>query len=150
MAEFSQLLFESGFCTGAVFYSDHYEADKNQNRIVLMGSIEDDIVINLILDTASPWNVINPEFFEEKEFANCEKHKLNIRGRSYDGFLIRKNITIRATEGEDVTIESTFFIPRLNEGDSWNYPNFLGLDGFLNRIRCAINPIENTFYFGII
>jgi len=45
-------------------------------------------------------------------------------------------------------VQATFFIPALLPGESWNFPNFLGLDGFLNRIRFAVDPAENIFYFG--
>jgi len=38
--------------------------------------------------------------------------------------------------------------PILKSGQAWSYPNFLGLDGFLSRIRFAVDPTENVFYFG--
>jgi hypothetical protein len=47
--------------------------------------------------------------------------------------------------GRSLEIEATIFVPQLRTGESWPHPNFIGLDGFLNRIRIAIDPDENTF-----
>ena len=45
-------------------------------------------------------------------------------------------------------IEATFFIPKLAPGEVWPWPNFLGLEGFLSRLRFAVDAAENVFYFG--
>jgi hypothetical protein len=45
-------------------------------------------------------------------------------------------------------IEATVFIPNLSVDEEWLYPNFIGLDGFLNRIRFAVDPASNLFFFG--
>jgi hypothetical protein len=61
---------------------------------------------------------------------------------------MRANLTLEATSGEDLTVEATFFVPFLELDEVWNYPNFLGLGGFLDRIRYAVDASENAFYFG--
>ena len=55
---------------------------------------------------------------------------------------------LEASLGEDLDVDATVFVPRLEPGDIWNYPNFIGWDGFLNRIKFAIDPTESAFYFG--
>lgn len=63
------------------------------------------------------------------------------------GSLVRLNISLEAEQGQDLTVEATTFIPNLKE--QWgNFPSFLGLSGFLERIRFAIDPLTDTFYFG--
>ena len=57
-------------------------------------------------------------------------------------------IGLEAERGESLDIEATVFVPILPPGETWLHPNFIGLDGFLNRIRFAIDPEENAFYFG--
>jgi hypothetical protein len=74
--------------------------------------------------------------------------KINIRGYEFDGRLARGHIVIHAASGDNLRVQATFFIPELMPDDPWNFPNFLGLDGFLNRIRFAVAPSENAFYFG--
>lgn len=103
-----------------------------------------------IVDTAAPWCIINEEQAEElnpnyKDEA-LEERCLTIRGEKANGVLIRLPITIYADDGEDITIEGTVFIPR----DDREIPNFVGLDGFLNRIKFAVDPQERHFFFGPI
>ena len=103
-----------------------------------------------VLDTGAPWSILNEE--QAKELNPNYKdeaigtRKLNIRGEKTEGVLIRLPVTICAEQGVDIVIEGTVFVPQ-NERD---LPNFIGLDGFLNRIKFAINPQSNVFYFGPI
>lgn len=71
-----------------------------------------------------------------------------MRGISYRGSLVRATLALQASAGADLAIEATLFVPVLDPGEVWPWPNFLGLDGFLNRIRFAVDPTENVFYFG--
>ncbi len=103
-----------------------------------------------ILDTAAPWcilseeqaKVLNPNYRNEAMEPKC----LNIRGEKTEGVLLRLPITICADKGKDITIDGTVFVPQ-NERD---IPNFIGLDGFLSRVKFAIDPQINEFYFGSI
>ncbi len=103
-----------------------------------------------ILDTGSPWCIlskeqakeINPDYKNEALEPRC----LNIRGEKTEGVLIRLPITLIAEEGEDITIDGTVFVPQ----DERDIPNFIGLGGFLERIKFAVDPQINAFYFGPI
>lgn len=53
-----------------------------------------------------------------------------------------------ASIGEPQEVTATVFVPTLHPDDEWRHPNFIGLDGFLNRIRFAVDPATNLFYFG--
>jgi len=44
----------------------------------------------------------------------------------------------------------TMFIPQLQSGESWLLANFLGLSGFLERVRFAVDPANCMFYLGPI
>ncbi len=70
-----------------------------------------------------------------------------IRGMRLEGFVVRLNIKLVAREGQDLDVDSTVFVPEVEEywGD---FPSFIGLTGFLERIRFAIDPSTDTFYFG--
>ena len=103
-----------------------------------------------VLDTGAPWCILNeeqakelnPNYKDEAIDTKC----LKIRGEDTEGVLIRLPVTICAEEGLDIIIEGTVFVPQ----DERNLPNFIGLDGFLSRIKFAINPQSNVFYFGPI
>ncbi|PIG95530.1 hypothetical protein CSQ79_03225 [Gloeocapsopsis sp. IPPAS B-1203] len=70
-----------------------------------------------------------------------------VRGMQLEGSLTRLNIRLLATEGEDLNVDATVFIPDLEE--YWgNFPSFIGLTGFLERLCFAVDPSTDTFYFG--
>jgi len=72
-----------------------------------------------------------------------------IRGVRYNGRLCSEiPITIEASQGRDLLSSGTVFIPELEPTQVWNLPNFIGLTGFLERIRFAVDPFDNLFYFG--
>jgi hypothetical protein len=72
-----------------------------------------------------------------------------VRGMRLEGSIIRLNMTLPADKGEDLTVDATAFIPDVEEywGD---FPCFIGQMGFLERIRYAVDPATDTFYFGTL
>lgn len=56
------------------------------------------------------------------------------------------------SEETDLSLEvnATVFVPNLRPNEVWPYPSFLGLSGFLERLRFALDPSENAFYFGAV
>ena len=106
-----------------------------------------------IVDTGAPWCILDPDMavliasHEKEETGNI---RLIVRGDTFDGELYRIPVTLTADEGENLTLDSTVFVPTLEQGVAWPHPNFLGLDGFLHRLRFAVDPEENAFYFGVL
>ena len=68
-----------------------------------------------------------------------------LRGRLY-----RLPITLLAAEGESLTIEVTAFVPELSSRQAWNdeLPCVLGMQFCLERLRFAVDPEQELFYFG--
>jgi hypothetical protein len=50
-----------------------------------------------------------------------------------------------ADTGEPLDVPATVFVT-----PDWPGPNFLGYQGLLQRIRFAVDPESNRFYFGPI
>jgi hypothetical protein len=152
MARFDTLLIAPGFAVGSARFEDRYPGDERNARIVLTATLEGGPSMPMIVDTGTPWCILNPELADAWGITFQETYRpseqLNIRGIPYTGRLVRAAIVLKATSGEDLALEATIFIPDLALGETWNLPNFLGLDGLLNRIRFAVDPPENTFYFG--
>ena len=152
MARFDALLIAHGFAVGSAHFEDRYPGDEHNARIVLTATLEGGPSTPMIVDTGAPWCVLNPELADAWGITFHEiyrpSERLNIRGVPYTGRLVRAAIVLKATSGEDLALEATIFIPELAPGETWNLPNFLGLDGLLNRIRFAVDPTENIFYFG--
>jgi len=149
---FHAVLQKSSFGVGATRYADHYPGEEGSARIVLMATPEGGDTIPMIVDTGAPWCVLNPELADawglSVESSYRPDRKLNIRGDSYYGRLVVIQIELHAEIGQSLTVPATVFIPELEPGQAWNLPNFIGLTGFLERIRFAVDATENAFYFG--
>jgi hypothetical protein len=97
------------------------------------------------LDTGCAWSILKPEIAEAMQLMNEEgqPETLSTRFGTIDGQLKRTNITILADDGDSVDVEATVFVPT-----EWSSGNFLGYGGLLERVRFAVDPQENFFYFG--
>lgn len=71
-----------------------------------------------------------------------------IRGTAYVGRLTRGELVFEAEDGEDLALEATFFVPRLDADQDWELPNFIGYSGCLERVVWALEPDTNTIHFG--
>jgi hypothetical protein len=152
MAQFDALLIDGGFAVGSTPYVDHYPGDQRNTRIVVTVASPRGHAVPMIVDTGAPWCILDPELAELWGLTPTATYTpstaLNVRGTSYRGSLLRASIILLATRGADLEVEATFFMPILGPGEEWPWPNFLGLDGCLNRIRFAVDTTENVFYFG--
>jgi hypothetical protein len=122
-------------------------------RIFLQVSIEG-IYTEAFLDTGAPYVVCKPQVAEvlglDPEKGEWIKD-FRIRNDKLAGRLVRLTITILAEEGLPLPVDATVFVPDLDPHQEWGeFPSILGLTGFLERIRFAIDPSENRFYFGAL
>lgn len=97
------------------------------------------------LDTGAAWSMLNGEIAEALGFFERAGPIVSLSTRSgeIDGKLIRAPLTLVADEGESFEVEATLFVSR-----DWTHGNFLGYSGLLERIRFAVDPGTNDFYFG--
>jgi hypothetical protein len=61
------------------------------------------------------------------------------------GDLYRIPLVLFADDGQDLGVDATVLL-----SPDWTGPNFLGYQGLLQRIRFAVDPETNLFYFGQI
>ncbi|MBC6423233.1 MAG: hypothetical protein GDA43_19115 [Hormoscilla sp. SP5CHS1] len=63
-----------------------------------------------------------------------------VRGMRLEGKTIRLGMTLRAEVGENLTVDVEEY---------WGeFPSFIGQNGFLDRIRYAVDSSTDMFYFG--
>jgi len=152
MMEQATKLIADNFSQGVTRYRDHYPGQQQFARIVLAVTLEKRLPVQAVVDTGAPWCVIDPMLAKQvKPIAGvgyAPGMKLMIRGVRCEGRLVRMLISLEAEHGETLDVDATVFVPQLPSGEAWPHPNFIGLAGFLNRIRFAIDPSENAFYFG--
>ncbi len=153
MAQFAEAFSACGFTSGVTYYTDRYPGQEQHARIVLSATFEGRMTIQVIVDTGAPWCVLDPEIADDLGITTHPNYEptngLTIRGHVFEGRLYRMGICLQ-NEGEDSDnpeIEATVFVPTLPVGQEWPFPNFIGLDGFLSRIRFAIDPQESAFYY---
>lgn len=146
------LLFGKGgrpFATGVSPYLDRIPGGPTANpRIYLEvqpGILQQPVLA--LVDTAAPWCIFTPEIAqilkESCEPESSEPIELSTRLGPYWGHLYRVPLALPVLEGEILEIQATAFLSL-----EWPGDNFLGYDGFLQRIRFAVDPGLNRFYFG--
>lgn len=64
--------------------------------------------------------------------------------------LQRLPITLPAVEGQGITIDATAFIPAPEVEWNEDLPCILGMQGCLENLRFAVDPNDDTFYFGTL
>lgn len=146
-------LLPDNFVQGKSVYFDGYLSSETNSRIYTGVSFNHQPATKAMIDTGAPFCILDPEegINIQNSLSPIEtiplQHQLipNLRGSLY-----RVPITFEAVEGSGLTIEGTVLIPEVQLGAIWHYPNLIGLTGCLERIRFAVDPAENFFYFGSI
>ena len=149
------LQFASGipFATGASSYL--YQpvlSSENINRILVdvkIGSFE----VQAYLDTGAVYMICAPEIgdaLQLSETDNVGSERLLFRGTRYHGMLYRVPLMLLAEEGKPLEIDATTFIPQARPDQVWprEFRCILGMAGCFERLRFAIDPFEDTIYFG--
>lgn len=97
------------------------------------------------IDTGAAYSMLETQIAEELDLFVQEGHTARIGTRIgiFHGRLVRTPLTLVADEGISLDVDATFFISR-----EWKGATFLGYVGLLDRIRIALDPPANLFYFG--
>lgn len=149
------LQFQDGnsFASGVLTYAYRpINSQETTNRIIIPIEIGNGIKIEAVLDTGAPYVILDPNLAPLAGFTPASvlfQEIMNIRGAKLLCNVARLDFALRADEGDDIDVQATVFIP--DDSQQWNYynfPSFIGQAGFLERIRFAIDPTENKFYFG--
>jgi hypothetical protein len=105
--------------------------------------------LSAAVDTAAPYFICNVATAESLGITAAEHvgvQELSTRKGVMAGNLYRIPLVLLATEGGSVEIEVTTFVP---SDETWNgEPLFLGLLNCLDRVRFAVDPAAEKFYFG--
>lgn len=151
------LQFDNGdiFTTGATPYAyQHISATETTPRIIIPVSIQR-ITISAFVDTGGVYALISPEIVEQLDLDpgySAPANRLNWRGDELNGVLHRIPITLLADEGSSLTIQMTCFLPKLKPWEQWpsEFSCILGMYLCFDRLRFAIDPLDDMFYFGRI
>ena len=99
------------------------------------------------LDTGSPWSVLEYAVAELLGVIDGDGEEINLRTNRgiVTGRLERVQLVLVAEDGPSLKLEATFLVSQ-----NWTGKTFLGYSGLLDRIRIALDPSTNSFFFGAI
>jgi hypothetical protein len=136
------------FSTGRSRFLDQAPGSEDQRARILVRIEPQSLgqVILAQLDTGAAWSILDAQIAEALSLldGDGEPVRFSTRLGTYEGRLARTHLDIVADEGDTVTIEATVWVSR-----DWPGGTFLGYGGLLERIRFAVDPSDNSFYFGI-
>jgi hypothetical protein len=137
------------FANGLAQYADNTPDRSHQRSYIVIPVVLGGFLPTwAIVDTGAEYCVIHPHQAEQLPITYFMEGRRLIGGGDYDGRYGYLNIGIDADEGESISVETTVWVPRLRYGQVWPHPNLIGLTGFLEKVRFAVDPEYNQFYFG--
>jgi hypothetical protein len=104
-----------------------------------------------IIDTGAPYLICSPDLAEQLAVDPADALyplEIMIRGIWVKGGLHRLPLVLLASEGNSLSMEATAFIPDAPRNFGTSHPSFVGYVGCLERVRFAIDPQMERFYFG--
>lgn len=141
------------FATGeAPGWIRHAHKGDRLTRLFIEVAVEG-VPTNAVVDTGGAYLILDPEFAARLGLgwrSAMHPDRLMIRGLACWGTVHRVPVTLAATVGEPLTFEATAFVPELDDGEIWPLPSYLGWQGCLDRIRFAVDPMEEVVYFGAV
>jgi len=131
------------FATGAIGYQYRpVTENETTNRLLLQVDVEN-VLAEAVLDTGAPYSIIVPRIARMaglNQVKPLERITMLVRGMRLEGKTIRLGMTLRAEVGENLTVDVEEY---------WGeFPSFIGQNGFLDRIRYAVDSSTDMFYFG--
>jgi hypothetical protein len=137
------------FCCGATQCdSKPISVRERLNKLTIRVSVGG-FSVETIVDTGGAFLILNAEIAAMLHLHPgeiLERETLYIRGARVAGSLYRLELSIVPEEGHGTRIrfDVSAFVP----DDDWDLPSFLGWHACLERIRFAVDPIQELFYFG--
>lgn len=138
------------FATGAAPFFDRIDNDNGRSRrepriYLHVRPIQGGAPILAMVDTAAPWCILRPEAGKgfRPYLEDLETRRLDTRLGTFRGMLSRGSVRIMAHEGEPLEVEALIFL-----SPDWSGPNIIGYEGMLEKVRFAVDPGRNLFYFG--
>ena len=143
----------TSFCEGgSPYYSEPASEFDPVPRIWVRIKVGE-IATQAIIDTGGLYLICDPSLFGVADLDRSESlgsTRIVIRGEMYDGTLHRIPLTIPAQHGQNLNFEATAFVADIDPGLEWRLPTYLGWYCCLDRLRFAVDPATETFYFGAV
>ena len=135
----------AAFCTGRSAFLDAPSAPTEASAKLFVRLRLRGLETLAQVDTGAAWSVITPDLAEVLGLLDGDGPEAQISTRHgvVAGKLERVAVTFPASSGDSLDVEATVFVSRF-----WSAGTFVGWAGLLERVRFAVDPRENHFYFG--
>jgi hypothetical protein len=139
------------FATGVSRYADHDKRGARELEARIYLEVQPGLLegtVSAVVDTAAPWCIFSPSVCASlrEDFDPVSGDVLlSTRLGTFRGSLYLVPISFPALQGEALDLQAMVFV-----SPDWPGGNFLGYQGLLQRIRFAVDPEANLFYFGQI
>ncbi len=146
------LRFDNGdsYATGAAPYAYRPITDKETSPRIILPVLIEGVKTSAFIDTGGVFLVTPEVAFHLGLDPNdgIEAQTLLWRNYSLQCVLHRLSLTLPAEEGDSLTIDATAFVP-LTTYQEWpaDFSCILGMN-CLEHLRFAVDPANDTFYFG--
>jgi hypothetical protein len=124
------------FTVGRSTFTDRIEQGQDTTAKVYVPIAPESLgaVVLAQLDTAAAWTILDAPIAGELALFDRDGEivRLSTRQGTMAGRLVRTSLEIVAEEGDS----------------QWTHGSFLGYGGLLERIRFAVDPGTDSFYFG--
>lgn len=139
------------FATGAVNYLFRPATEQESSLRITIDIRIRDFQSPAFIDTGGIYLICPPEVADVLDLQPQDvlfRERILLRGLSIAGSVYRLPLTLIADRGNSMIIEATAFVPD-NEHLNWdNFPCILGMQGCLERLCFAVDPMNEIFYFG--
>ena len=136
-----------GLLTGVSDYSDFYPGRNEPLARIYVPFRPQGLGVRFagLMDTGGHFCILSPEVVDliGDVLSGGETTSLLTAQGRLSGRLYRHRIELLAEKGENLDLEATVLV-----SPDWRGPSILGYTGFLDRIRFAVDPRTNRFYFG--
>lgn len=139
------------FATGSIKYLYRPATEHEQTPRITVDVRIDTFQASAFIDTGGIYLICPPEIALTLSLppdGMLFREHILLRGSRLAGTVYRVPLTFIADTGAGLEIEATAFIPDDQYLEWGEFPCILGMQGCLERIRFAIDPQNEIFYFG--
>lgn len=144
----------TAFTTGTMLYEYRPATSAETTPRVVLPIAIGNYEISAFVDTGGVFFICAPDLAQKLRLEPDDgipiKKPILWRGRPLKGTLHTLAIKFLAIEGHSLIIEVTAFVPTVSSADEADetVPCVLGMQGCLEKMRFAVDPENDLFYFG--
>jgi hypothetical protein len=145
----------SPFSSGSCSYERRPATEQETSPRILIQVAIAGVPTYAMVDTGGVYLICHPEFASLLDLRDIDLVEEGVpltipRYGRVRGKLYRVSLMLPATDGNSLELGVTAFVPRPLTHSALPFPPVMGLLGCLENLRFAVDPCNDTFYFGTL